>query len=127
MKRKTLRHKRRARKTRKGKGGVRLGKGAFGAVYHPGIPCKGKNPTEYVTKVLRIGGILTHEGALNTIKRLKTISAKLKEIDPNQDFFLYPEFCEEFEDGWCNNLRPSRELQSETRRTNITRTICCRV
>ena len=95
MKRKTLRRKRQARKTRKRRGGVKLGEGGFGRVYAPGMLCKG-TPAE-VTKVFDIDGEneMTHEGALNTIKKLKVISAKLKEIDPNQDFFLYPEFCDE--------------------------------
>lgn len=93
MKRKTLRRKRRQRKTRKRTGGARLGKGSFGRVYAPGMLCKG-TPAE-VTKVFTVGSDMTHEEAMSTIKQLKIISAKLKEIDRNQDFFLYPEFCDE--------------------------------
>ena len=92
MKRKTLRRKRQVRKTRK-RGGVRLGKGAYGRVYAPGMLCKG-TPAE-VTKVFDIGREMTHEEAMNTIRTLKVISAELEKIDPNQHFFLYPEFCDE--------------------------------
>lgn len=92
MKRKTLRRKRQARKTRK-RGGVKLGKGAYGRVYAPGMLCKG-TPAE-VTKVFVIGRDMTHEEAMNTIRTLKVISAELEKIDPNQHFFLYPEFCDE--------------------------------
>ena len=72
---------------------MKLGEGGFGRVYAPGMLCKG-TPAE-VTKVFDIGSEMTHEGAMSTIKKLKVISAKLKEIDRNQDFFLYPEFCDE--------------------------------
>ena len=93
MKRKTLRRKRQIRKTRKRRGGVKLGEGGFGRVYAPGMLCKG-TPAE-VTKVFDIGREMTHEGAMSTIRKLKVISAKLEEIDRKQDFFLYPEFCDE--------------------------------
>lgn len=70
-----------------------MGEGGYGRVYAPGMLCKG-TPAE-VTKVFDIGREMSHEAAMNTIRKLKVISAKLKEIDPNQDFFLYPEFCDE--------------------------------
>lgn len=90
MKRKTLRRKRQPRKTRKRRGGAKLGEGGFGRVYAPGAMCDGTQAE--VTKVLSVG--ISRSQALNMIKRLKGISAELKKIDPNQDFFLYPEFCE---------------------------------
>ena len=94
MKRKTLRRKRQARKTRKRKGGVKLGEGGFGRVYAPGMLCKG-TPAE-VTKVFDLtSGNMDDQEVMDTIRKLKVISAKLKEIDPNQDFFLYPDFCDE--------------------------------
>lgn len=70
-----------------------MGEGGFGRVYSPGMLCKGR-PAE-VTKVLTVSRELSHPAALNTIKRLKLISVTLKEIDPNQESFLYPEFCDE--------------------------------
>lgn len=73
---------------------MKLGEGGFGRVYAPGMLCKG-TPAE-VTKVFDVtSGNISHPQAMATIKKLKIISAKLKEIDPNQDFFLYPEFCDE--------------------------------
>ena len=55
--------------------------------------CKGVPAA--VTKVFSIGRDMTHQEAMDTIKKLKVISAKLEKIDSKQDFFLYPEFCDE--------------------------------
>ena len=86
-KRKTLRRKTTKRKTRKG--GVRLGSGMHGEVIYPGIACSGKDPKTYVTKVLP-------EGEMNEDYdevKMRKVSAILKSIDPNQEYFIYPDFC----------------------------------
>lgn len=84
MKRKTLRRKRRQRKTRKG--GKNIGEGGFGRVYAPGMLCNGT--AAEVTKVLTVS---RREQAKNIIAKLKSISERLK---PYDKYFIIPEFCE---------------------------------
>lgn len=88
VRRKTTRRRRTVKKNRKG--GAVLGDGIHGHVIYPGILCKGKDPTTYVTKVLP-------EGEMNQDydeKKMKDISAILKQIDPEQKYFIYPDFCD---------------------------------
>lgn len=86
--RKTLRKRTKRKRTRKG--GVRLGSGMHGVVIYPGIACEGKDPNTYATKVLS-------QGEMNEDydeAKMKQVSAILKSIDPEQEYFLYPDFCE---------------------------------
>lgn len=147
MKRKTLRRKRRQRKTRKRTGGVRLASGAYGSVYAPGMLCKGE-PAE-VTKVFNINEDIefTHDKAMETIANVKEISDKLKTFYKSEDkdgqkeyekYFIIPEFCDEEptlseknkEDGLklyhipiSYNMKLAKESLAKKYRTDINRVI----
>ena len=86
----TRRIRRRKQTRRKRKGGRVLGEGANAKVVSPAIPCEGKDTNGYVSKVFE------NKEYFDDAKSHITgpVLAKLKEIDPNQDFFLYPEFCD---------------------------------
>ncbi len=86
------------RNTRKQKGGEILGEGRYGIVVWPGIPCKKPNldPRTYVSKVFYAYKNLKNKRNYEEHKKIIEISNKLKEIDEQQDYFIYPVFCEEF-------------------------------
>ena len=79
------------------KGGKVLGRGTTAKVIYPAIPCRGKNTTNYVSKVFFSKN--------NTVEKkdLETIISRLKSIDPEQKYFIYPEFCDEFGELLENN------------------------
>jgi serine/threonine protein kinase len=85
-KRKTLRRKHTKRK-RTRKGGVSLGD----SVIYPGIPCEGKDPTTYATKLFPKRRLYAED---YDEAKLRQVSSILKQIDPDQQYFLYPEFCD---------------------------------
>lgn len=77
--------------TRKKKGGKILSKGKTAKVIYPAIPCKdGRDMTNYVSRVLNDKGKLK----FLTAHYKKELIEKLKEIDPEQKYFIYPEYCE---------------------------------
>lgn len=82
----TRRVRRRKQTRRKRKGGKKLGEGKYGFVVEPAIPCVGK-ADGYVSKVFK-----TKEEFDKA--KSNPVYAKLKEIDPDQTRFLYPEFCD---------------------------------
>lgn len=77
------------------RGGKRLGQGAYGFVVDPAIACPGKDTSGYVSKVFEPK---EDRGTTATrmMDKVKTnpVFTKLKEIDPNQTMFLYPELCD---------------------------------
>jgi tRNA A-37 threonylcarbamoyl transferase component Bud32 len=84
----TRRHNPKRRKTRRG--GKVLAQGRDALVIDPAIPCKDDRDTsKYVTRLskrnLKEDIVSRNHGKL--IKRLK-------EIDPTQKYFYYPEYCE---------------------------------
>lgn len=83
----TRRIRRRKQTRRKGKGGKKLGEGVYGFVIDPPITCDGKDMKGYVSKVFK-----TKEEFDNV--KTNPVYAKLKEIDPDQTRFLYPEVCD---------------------------------
>ncbi len=67
-----------------------LSKGMTAKVIYPAIPCKdGRDMTNYVSRVLnkksRLKCLAYHK---------KELMEKLKKIDPEQKYFIYPEHCE---------------------------------
>lgn len=91
---KTTRRNRRRKQTRRRrqrKGGKKLGEGASGIVIDPAIPCEGKDTSKYVSKVF-----FKKEYFDDAMANVSNVLAKLQEIDPNQEYFLYPEICETF-------------------------------
>lgn len=93
MKSKTQRRKKHQKRTRRG--GKKIGEGKYGYVVHPGIPCKGKDPNTYVSKIYKDKGYTRKISERDTLQQL---IAKLKEVDPEQKYFLYPEICEAYGD-----------------------------
>lgn len=85
-------------KTRKG--GKRIGEGEFGFVVSPAIPCIGKNTTKKVSKIFKKKETMKnrfrnkHKNFSVIRERLEPVVEKLREIDPEQTMFLYPEFCD---------------------------------
>jgi serine/threonine protein kinase len=77
----TRRHKKR--------GGTIIGNGQRGFVVDPPIACEGKDMTGYVSKIFNNKKVF-----MNVKARLEPVVAKLKEIDPHQKHFIYPEFCD---------------------------------
>jgi serine/threonine protein kinase len=69
------------------KGGALIGKGAYGCVYYPALPCKHQKQYNqmYANSVMK----LTDEPGINEIE----ISASLRYIDPKGNYFL-PLQCE---------------------------------
>lgn len=83
-----MKHTRRVRKRKQTRrGGKKLGEGKYGIVITPPVTCVGKDMSGYVSKVFK-----TKE----EFDKAKTnpVYAKLKEIDPDQIRFLYPEVCD---------------------------------
>lgn len=82
------RRKRGDKKTRRG--GKILGEGKFSFVVDPAVPCKdGRNMTKYVSRVskrMKWDDIAS--------KDHPKLMKKLKEIDPDQKYFYYPQYCE---------------------------------
>jgi len=85
----TRRIRRRKQTRRKRKGGKKLGEGKNGFVVDPAIACIGKDTSGKVSKVF-----LKQEKFEKTKNSIAPVLAKLKEIDPEQKYFLYPEFCD---------------------------------
>ena len=82
--------RKRMNKTRKRKGGKILGEGKFSFVVDPAIPCKdGRNMSKYVSRVSKREN-MSDIASKDHPKLMK----KLKELDPNQKYFYYPEYCE---------------------------------
>lgn len=86
---------------------MKVGEGMRGIVVKPAIACKGKDTNGYVSKVFktwtdtgRYGKpTYTAQEEFKKVKeRLPPVIEILKKIDPNQEHFLYPEFCEDFGD-----------------------------
>ncbi len=84
---KSTRRVRRRKQTRRQRGGRKLGEGKYGFVVYPAIPCEDKILVRYVSKVFK-----TKEEFDKA--KSNPVYAKLKEIDPDQTRFLYPEFCD---------------------------------
>jgi len=76
------------RKTRKG--GKVLAQGYYAAVIDPAIPCKdGRDMSKYISRISR------REREEDIVsKNHKKLIKRLKEIDPDQKHFYYPEYCE---------------------------------
>jgi tRNA A-37 threonylcarbamoyl transferase component Bud32 len=84
----TRRGKNHLRKTRKG--GKVLAQGHFAAILDPPIACRdGRDMSKYVTRISKRN--LKEDVVSRNHPRL---IRKLKEIDPNQKYFFYPEHCE---------------------------------
>jgi len=78
------------RRTRKRRGGKIIGEGASAFVVDPPIQCKdGRDMTKYVTRVSKRPNVTELIS-----KSHKHLIEKLKEIDPSQKYFYYPEYCE---------------------------------
>jgi serine/threonine protein kinase len=78
------------RTTRRRRGGKIVGEGASAFVIDPPIQCKdGRDMSKYVTRVSK-------KASVNELisKSQKQLIEKLKEIDPSQKYFYYPEYCE---------------------------------
>ena len=102
-------------KTRRG--GKRIGEGQDGYLVDPPIPCEGeKEPRKgFVTKVPELDRIKELPPELLKVK--PDVLAKLKEIDPKQEFFYYPVDCtagtlteENKADGIPEEAKPFAEL-----------------
>lgn len=89
----TRRIRRKKQTRRKRRGGKKLGEGKNGVVIDPAIPCIGKDTTGKVSKVF-----FEKEKFEKTKKSITPVLIKLNEIDPEQESFLYPEFCDEVGD-----------------------------
>lgn len=80
------------RRTLKRKGGSLIAKGDSARVYYPAIPCKdGRDMKPYVSRVLKTHVI---NDSSELVSRNIPLITKLKEIDPTQKYFLYPESCQ---------------------------------
>jgi len=78
------------RGTRRRRGGKLIGEGASAVVIDPPIQCKdGRDMSKYVTRIAK-------KASVNELisKSQKQLIEKLKEIDPSQKYFYYPEYCE---------------------------------
>jgi len=85
----TRRGKKLLRKTRR-RGGKIIAQGHFTSILDPPIQCKdGRDMSKYVT---RISKRETKEDIVS--KDHPKLIRKLKELDPNQKYFYYPEYCE---------------------------------
>lgn len=96
--RRTIRRKKQTRRRKQKAGMAKLGEGAYAKVIYPAIPCKGKDTSKYASKVFNPDEeILDGEELSDYFEGLKTnpVFARLKEIDPEQKYFVYPEFCTE--------------------------------
>lgn len=72
------------------RGGKILGKGLFASAISPAIQCKdGRDMTGMVTRLLKEGDMDALLSRWNP-----ELIEKLKEIDPDQKYFFYPEYCE---------------------------------
>lgn len=78
----------------------RIGEGQFGYVISPAIPCIGRNVSRKVSKLFKKQENL-HKNFKSKYKnfatrrvRLQPVIEKLRELDPDQTHFLYPEFCD---------------------------------
>ena len=70
-------------------GGLRIGKGGFGCVVKPAIPCKGRNPKKVKSRVSK----LIFRNTEDFINELKLYNA-IKKIDPEENFFVsYKDIC----------------------------------
>jgi serine/threonine protein kinase len=79
-------------KTKKRKGGSQIARGESSRIFSPAIPCKdGRDMSSYVSRVIK-----THSrhNPSELVSRNLPLITKLKDIDPNQKYFLYPESCE---------------------------------
>lgn len=75
---------------RRKKGGEIIASGKSAKVIYPAIPCKdGRDMTNYVSRVINDDRMISFLAYLN-----KKLMQKLKEIDPEQKYFLYPDHCE---------------------------------
>ena len=71
------------------KGGLRIGKGGFGCVVKPAIPCKGRDTKKIKSRVSK----LIFRNTDDFIDELKLYNA-IKKIDPNEHFFVsYKDIC----------------------------------
>jgi len=89
----TRRQTRKKQTRRRKRGGTKIGQGASGKIYYPAIPCNDLDTSDYVSKVFR------NKSEFNELKYeiIDTLSI-LAKIDPKQEYFLYPIFCESFGD-----------------------------
>jgi serine/threonine protein kinase len=84
------RRRKAVRRTRKYRGGKVIGQGGTAIVIDPPIQCKdGRDMSKYVTRVSKTGNV--HD---LVSKNHKGLIEKLKEIDRDQRYFYYPEYCE---------------------------------
>lgn len=75
---------------RRRRGGAIIAKGTFANIMDPPIPCKdGRDMSKYVTRISK------REKKEDVVsKDHPKLIRRLKELDPNQKYFYYPEFCE---------------------------------
>ena len=79
-------------KTKKRKGGSLLARGESSRIFYPAIPCKdGRDMSSYVSRVLKTH---VHNNPSELVSHNIPLITKLKDIDPKQKYFLYPESCE---------------------------------
>jgi hypothetical protein len=89
----TRRQTRRKQTRRRKRGGTKIGKGASGNIYYPAIPCNDLDTSQYVSKVF------SNKYEFNKLKyEISDSLSTLVKIDPKQEYFLYPIFCESFGD-----------------------------
>jgi len=84
---------------RKQKGGKILGKGTYGFVIDPAIPCEGVDISGKVSKVFTTYDASNEDSISYFQKRqrkLKDIIKILSVIDPTNEMFIYPSYCERF-------------------------------
>jgi serine/threonine protein kinase len=73
------------RSVKRFRGGKVLGQGVNAKFIYPAVPCKdGRDMTKYGSRIPNIP---------ERVMR-KELLEKLKRIDPNQKYFIYPEYCE---------------------------------
>ena len=85
----TRRGKKLARKTRRG--GKILAQGYYASILDPPIKCRGKTDEEMAKYVTRFSKRGSEEDLVS--KNHPRLIKKLKEIDPDQHYFYYPEYC----------------------------------
>ena len=86
----TRRRKGLGRTRRRHRGGKIIGEGISAYVLDPPIQCKdGRDMTKFVTRISKKG---SHHDLVS--KNHKALILRLKEIDREQKYFYYPEYCE---------------------------------
>ena len=96
----TNRHCRKLRKNKTRKGGARLAEGEYGFITYPAIPCGDRDTSKMVSKVFKSPKNMSEKHKerhkpFDAIKaELLPVVTRLKEVDPEQKKFIYPDFCD---------------------------------